>query len=803
MVGGDFMMGETATYGTHATWKAGTVFMFLSLLLWPVRGQQTEPVSLSSLVRNYQQNVPNDLMLLQTDRDLYFTGERIRFAGWTLDDLTGMPVDRHRVGYSELINSIGQPVAQQTVAMAAGHLEGVMSLPLDLPSGTYYLRVYAAWQKQFGPGLFAVRLVQVINPYLPPRDLKPKDPSLRCRVYPEGGMFLVGIENLGVITLKNERGIYQRLEQGCIVNDLGDTVSPIKTVGIGIGGFRFIPEKDRSYTILVKGCTPVLLKPAGEGIKLGITETRSSLVIRWDKGELPGKSALCLLGMQEGKLFLEIQLDRKLPGDQHLLEKNDLPEGLLEFLIVDDRLNRLSSRLVLNLEESSSPALQVSTDKQIYGPGELVHLEILNAGSIKLTHLAVKVTNSLFSIPYLNHDPAVILHLNSQLNDWDDFRQLSENPGMGMDRSLIDQYLITRTLVRHPWEFITGHQRFTFREAAEHQFRIFHGTASTSFGETPLINQDLHVYFSEREPYLLKTRTDTTGRFTLLLPGSFHQKQLIQFQPPLPDIGLAIRMDYPYHPEYHPYRMHYYYFDSLRIEAYDRAFVNWQIRMLHEHNTKSPASREPDAHLSSFYGSAGNRFYLEDYITFLNLEEVFKEIIGNVKIRGREGVSSFEVYDMVTNTVIGEHPLILFNGQPAEDVEAMLMIPEKEVEYVDVVPRRFFVGPYSYDGVVNVVTWDRYRQLEVPKHNYRTVLEGTEPANDIRESPVKETSASNIPDFRNTLLWEPQVPVTGGNIRLKFFTGDDTGTYQITATGIYETGQTFRVQQEIRVESSH
>jgi hypothetical protein len=125
------------------------------------------------------------------------------------------------------------------------------------------------------------------------------------------------------------------------------------------------------------------------------------------------------------------------------------------------------------------------------------------------------------------------------------------------------------------------------------------------------------------------------------------------------------------------------------------------------------------------------------------------------------------------------------------------------VEYVDVVPRRFFVGPYSYDGVVNVVTWDRYRQLEVPKHNYRTVLEGTEPANDIRESPVKETSASNIPDFRNTLLWEPQVPVTGGNIRLKFFTGDDTGTYQITATGIYETGQTFRVQQEIRVESSH
>jgi hypothetical protein len=65
---------------------------------------------------------------------------------------------------------------------------------------------------------------------------------------------------------------------------------------------------------------------------------------------------------------------------------------------------------------------------------------------------------------------------------------------------------------------------------------------------------------------------------------------------------------------------------------------------------------------------------------------------------------------------------------------------------------------------------------------------------------VSDKKFDRIPDFRNTLYWNPSVSFDGvNNIEVEFYTGDDTGNYQIQINGITNTGIPFQAYKTFSV----
>ena len=58
-----------------------------------------------------------------------------------------------------------------------------------------------------------------------------------------------------------------------------------------------------------------------------------------------------------------------------------------------------------------------------------------------------------------------------------------------------------------------------------------------------------------------------------------------------------------------------------------------------------------------------------------------------------------------------------------------------------------------------------------------------------------------IPDYRNTLYWNPHVKINGqNNVDLEIYTSDDTGLYQIEVNGITNKGHPIFLRSSIKVD---
>jgi hypothetical protein len=58
-----------------------------------------------------------------------------------------------------------------------------------------------------------------------------------------------------------------------------------------------------------------------------------------------------------------------------------------------------------------------------------------------------------------------------------------------------------------------------------------------------------------------------------------------------------------------------------------------------------------------------------------------------------------------------------------------------------------------------------------------------------------------IPDFRNTLYWNPSVkPDKEGKVSVEFWTSDITSVYEINIQGITKDGKTISLRKKIKVK---
>ena len=100
-----------------------------------------------------------------SDRSIYVAGENIRFSVFYRSPGEVSETDLSKVGYVELISPAGVAYARTKIELdsAAG---GSLTVPLDLPSGTYFLKAYTRWMRNYGPKAYTYISVDVVNPFV-------------------------------------------------------------------------------------------------------------------------------------------------------------------------------------------------------------------------------------------------------------------------------------------------------------------------------------------------------------------------------------------------------------------------------------------------------------------------------------------------------------------------------------------------------------------------------------------------------------------------------------------------------------
>lgn len=170
-------------------------------------------------------------ILLETDKDLYLTGESILLAVITIDTIN-RPVEFSKVAYVELLSQ-DQPEMQLMIDISKSTGTGQLAIPANLPSGYYRLVAYTRYMRNEGAQSFSRKLIAIVNPMTLNLDHLGTDSFNPEPMKPN---------SKGEIFISPDRQIYPKRSQGSLlIHNLPGSVSMVSVLVAGETSMQ-IPE---------------------------------------------------------------------------------------------------------------------------------------------------------------------------------------------------------------------------------------------------------------------------------------------------------------------------------------------------------------------------------------------------------------------------------------------------------------------------------------------------------------------------------------------------------------------------------
>lgn len=299
--------------------------------------------------------------------------------------------------------------------------------------------------------------------------------------------------------------------------------------------------------------------------------------------------------------------------------------------------------------------------------------------------------------------------------------------------------------------------------------------------------------------------SDNDGNFNLRIPISETLQDLI-IQPGQLNNPRKVILSSSFADEYPDTET---YIDSVGepVPAHIKSWsVNYQVSKIYE----SKAVGEPLHSIIPlqapvrFYGKPDQELVLDDYIKLPVMDEVFFELIVGAILKKKKTGYEITVSNPVDNRMYEMPPVIMVDGIIINDASIIGNLEPELVEKIDLVRERYYVGNYIFYGILNVITrkgdFDGFplsqSAIRVP---YRVI----EPVWSFASPDYSLPSVRNnrIPDFRNTLYWNPEIkPGNDGKAKVQFWTSDVKGDYVITVQGITSEGKPVSIRNTISVK---
>ncbi len=190
---------------------------------------------------------------------------------------------------------------------------------------------------------------------------------------------------------------------------------------------------------------------------------------------------------------------------------------------------------------------------------------------------------------------------------------------------------------------------------------------------------------------------------------------------------------------------------------------------------------------SPFYDPNAKDYILDDYTRFPTLKETFVEITKEIYTKENDNKISLYVNDYDPTHELAEPALVMVDGLLIQNINELMEYKTKHVYKISVVIGGYYYGSAAFNGIISIITKNNDYESK-SFGDYIIKPEILRPSkNKIYYKPDYSdlTKNNRIPDFRNQLLWSPEVNI---NDKINFYTSDVTGIFEITLEGFSENG---------------
>ncbi|RZV65986.1 MAG: hypothetical protein EX254_04370 [Flavobacteriaceae bacterium] len=207
-----------------------------------------------------------------------------------------------------------------------------------------------------------------------------------------------------------------------------------------------------------------------------------------------------------------------------------------------------------------------------------------------------------------------------------------------------------------------------------------------------------------------------------------------------------------------------------------------------------------------FYGNPIRTYVLDDYKRFSTIAKTLEEVVDDVYHERKGGKQRFiNVRERETDPYyeVDILPLIVVDGAAVQNHESILYFDANKVESISVLRDEYYYDKRVYQGVLMINTFDGdyYNNLQ-GEHIQLIDLKSPQQDKDYfyQDYDLQSKSADRIPDYRTQLLWEPNISLTGERLRIRFFTSDVRGTFEVSLEGFDKDGKPVSIKKYFKVE---
>jgi hypothetical protein len=139
-----------------------------------------------------------------------------------------------------------------------------------------------------------------------------------------------------------------------------------------------------------------------------------------------------------------------------------------------------------------------------------------------------------------------------------------------------------------------------------------------------------------------------------------------------------------------------------------------------------------------------------------------------------------------------QDPLIVLDGVPLFDATEVMTIDPLRIKKIEIVNRKYFLGSVVASGIFALYSYNNdMAGIQLNSHALILEYEGLQLQREFY-SPKYDAANSGskrLPDFRNVLVWEPNIVVgKTGEAQINFYSSDRRGKYMGVVEGINQDG---------------
>lgn len=731
--------------------KKFEIVLILLLLVWSV--------GVEAQSSNHREEV-----FLHMNSDFLITGETLLFSAFCNSSANGEPSSLSKILYVELVDDEGEAVFQQKILLEDGRANGLFFLSSLVSTGRYQLLAYTRWMKNFDDYFKAT--ITVVNPfenYSAPQAEK----ELKLSVHPEGGKLLPEKINLLIVQAKNE------LEQpfqvkGRVVSDDGEKLADVS--GKGLIRLSLIPESTHIYQIILEDSLGNLsffdLPVAKEGTIIQLRNQRDSYLINLPDTQEASYSLVITDG--QNKVFSSpISSNNSLT-----LPKNILSEKT--YLIqVFDASDSLISHRVFGHFDSLPEAIEIADS---YQTRSLIEIPYTFPLASKIS-VSVRKQNR-----FDGHIPSSINPINNALQSNLDIAPLT-------DWEDLDNQMVLR---QWKWDAASDAPD-QFNLLPEVRGELISGKLS---GQN-ISNQIIFYSLSGKDYQLYTAKSDTSGSFEILVDPPYEDKKAYLGILSEEENPSSIKINDPFLAEYPPQRESPIVLDSVDVADLVSRSIKNQIE-----NAYYQRKLDSTYALNTYYSPVDDFnffFKLDDYNRFPKLYEHFIEYVPAVMAR------KDRIQVLLRDAPEKRKPsVLLLDGVPVSTQKILEFSPYK-IESMGIINTRYFMGPLVADGLISFHTFDKDLQgFPTDENTILTTYQGLQRHTQfVFPDYGKESVLKNIPDYRTQLFWDPTISTNPDEpYLLSFYTGDQTGTFEIVIEGYDDAGKPISILKTFEVRGT-